>query len=337
MEETRQLVDRFGRRVSALRISLTDHCNFRCVYCMPPEGVPHVESDRYLSQDAIVRFVRIAAGMGVRRVKLTGGEPTVRKDILEIVRKIKAVEGIDDLSLTTNGSRLAEMAGPLRGAGLSRVNISLDSLDRSRFTAITRSDQYASVWAGIHEALRVGFPVKLNVVVLRGMERDEIVEFARLAVEHDIDVRFLEFMPLCGAGWQAGHVLPIAEVRDIVGRHFELTEMRRGDRPAQTFALAGGRGRVGFIASLSEPFCADCSRMRLSADGKIRPCLFSNYEFDIAPALGNGASDADVAEKIRRAVWDKPWGSSFADDPFREGEDKDRKSTEAPFIHNIGG
>ena len=330
------LTDQYGRRVATLRISLTDHCNFRCTYCMPPEGLSHLENERYLSCDELVRFVRIAADTGVNRVKLTGGEPLIRKDVVDIVRALKAVDGVDEMSLTTNASRMAEFARPLHDAGLDRINISLDSLDRRRFADITRVDQLADVWAGIRAALEIGFPVKLNVVVLNDTPESEIIEFADLAVEYDIDVRFLEFMPLCGSAWEGERVYPIKDVRDAVKRRYDLIELTRGDKPAQSFRIAGGRGQVGFIASLTEPFCGQCSRMRLSADGKIRPCLFSNFEVDVAAALRND-DDATVLEVMRHAVWNKPWGSEFMSDPFRDDEKRERHRTTAPLIHNIGG
>jgi cyclic pyranopterin phosphate synthase len=254
------LRDRYGRRVATLRISLTDHCNFRCVYCMPPEGLPHVDGHRYLSAAEVERFVRLAARMGVARVKLTGGEPLIRPDIVDIARVIRSIDGIDELSLTTNAVRLPELAAPLRDAGLDRVNISLDSLDSERFAEITRVDQLDRVWAGIDAAIQVGFPVKINVVVLHDMTKAEIVRFAETAAEYDIDVRFLEFMPLCGSAWEGSRVYPIAEVRDAVRERFDLIETTRGDRPAQTFDIAGGRGRVGFIASLTLAYAADGGR-----------------------------------------------------------------------------
>ena len=337
MPDVRPLVDSYGRRITTLRISLTEHCNFRCVYCMPPEGVQFLDKTGYLTGEEIARFARIVGARGVTRVRLTGGEPLLRKDIVEIVARLKQIDTVCERSLTTNGSLLADLAAPLAEAGLDRVNISLDSLDRRRFDAITRVSRYDDVWRGIHAALDVGWPVKLNVVVLKAMTRSEIQRFAALAVEHDIDVRFLEFMPLCGTAWQDDLVYPIADVREAVREVYRLEEMPRRDRPAQTFRIAGGRGRVGFIASLSEPFCGTCSRMRLTADGNIRPCLFSNYEVRVGHLLKNGADDDDVATAVSRAVQNKPWGSQFMDRPFADGETTDRLAAPAPLIRNIGG
>ncbi len=329
------LIDSYGRAVRTLRISLTEQCNFRCVYCMPPEGLPTLPRSHYLTTEEIVRFVRIVGELGVTRIRLTGGEPLLRADVVEIVGALKQVATVHDLSMTTNGSLLARLAESLRRAGLDRLNVSLDSLDADRFAEISRSPQYEKVRDGIEAALRVGFPLKLNVVVMKGMPDHEILAFVAMAVHHDIDVRFLEFMPLCGSGWEADRVYPIAGVRDIVRERFELTELERGDRPAQSFAIRGGRGRVGFIASLSEPFCGDCSRMRRTADGKIRPCLFSNDEFPVGHLLKTGAPSPEVVDAIRDAVWKKPWGSEFADNPFQGNGHV--QATAHPFIRNIGG
>jgi cyclic pyranopterin phosphate synthase len=331
------LVDSYGRRIGTLRVSLTDHCNFRCVYCMPPEGLPTVSKSSYLTTAEITRFVSIAASLGVERCRLTGGEPLLRKEVIEITRSLKRVAGIREVSMTTNGSLLTRLAGPLREAGLDRLNISLDSLDEGRFEDISRSSQYGRVRDGIETAVRLGFPVKLNVVVMRGIPDEEIMEFVRMAVAYDMDIRFLEFMPLCGAGWEADRVYPVDEVRELVRARFDLTELPRADRPAETFSIGGGRGRVGFIASLSEPFCDTCSRMRLTADGSIRPCLFSSDEYPVGHLLKSGASDGQLLEAVRDAVWRKVAGNEFAEDPFRAGESARRETQTGSYIRSIGG
>jgi cyclic pyranopterin phosphate synthase len=330
------LVDRYGRRINTLRISLTDRCNFRCVYCMPPEGIPLMPKSDYLTVDEITRFVRVVGRLGVARYRLTGGEPLLRKEVIEIVRSLKRVDTVRELSITTNGSLLTRLARPLREAGLDRLNISLDSLEAERFREVTLYSQYRDVREGVRTALLEGFPVKLNVVVIQGISPDEIVDFVRMAVTHDLDVRFLEFMPLCGTGWRPDLVYPIGRVRDIVAEHFTLAELPRGDKPAQSFAIAGGKGKVGFIAPLSEPFCERCSRIRISADGVLRPCLFSDYEVSLAGLLKGGASDERLSEAIRYAVANKPRGSQFADEPF-EGDRYDSQVTMGPFIRSIGG
>ena len=340
MAQDNILVDPFGRRVSNLRISLTDLCNFRCVYCMPPEGLPSVvPASSYLTRQEIVRFVRIMGGLGVTHVRLTGGEPLLRKDILDIIRALKSVETVKDLSITTNGSRLGPMVRDLKEAGLDRMNISLDSLDPKRFEEITLSDTYAEVLGSVFEALQAGFPVKLNMVVLRGITSKDIVEYVRMACEYPLDVRFLEFMPLCGTGWRPDLVWPIGKVRAVVMENFDLAEddVPRLDKPAQTFKIRGGKGKVGFIASLTENFCDQCSRIRISADGKIQPCLFSDTQVSVKNLLRDNAPDEDIVRAIQLAVGLKPRGNWFRDKPFRFEEDKDLAFAANPMIHSIGG
>lgn len=292
---------------------------------------------RYLTVAEIARFARVAGGLGVTRFRLTGGEPLLRKEVVDIVVALRRSVPGAELSATTNGSNLVSLAGPLRAAGLDRLNVSLDSLDPDRFEEVTRYGHYRRVRDGVEKALEYGFPIKLNVVVMRGISDDEILAFVGLALDYDMDVRFLEFMPLCGSGWRPDLVYPIGRVREIITRRFELTERPRGDRPAQSFSLAGGRGRVGFIAPLSEPFCENCSRIRISADGNIRPCLFSDFEVAVGHLLKDGASDERVAEIVRRAVRNKPAGSQFADEPFQGVPSGNSYATAGPFIRSIGG
>ncbi|MEE9269193.1 MAG: GTP 3',8-cyclase MoaA [Candidatus Krumholzibacteria bacterium] len=331
------LIDSFGRRVTTLRISLTDRCNFRCVYCMPPEGLSVMPTAHYLTVEQIARFARVIGALGVSRFRLTGGEPLLRKEVIAIVAALKRITFVRELSVTTNGSNLAKLAGPLRRAGLDRVNVSLDSLDPDRFARVTRYAHYQRVRDGIDAAVHHGFPVKLNVVVMRGITDDEILAFVRLAVDHELEVRFLEFMPLCGSGWRPDLVYPIGRVRELIAQRFEMTERPRGDRPAQTFSLSGGRGRVGFIAPLSEPFCENCSRIRVSADGNIRPCLFSDFEVAVGGLLRENATDERVADVIRYAVAGKPAGSQFADEPFDGPSSAKSYATSGPLIRSIGG
>jgi molybdenum cofactor biosynthesis protein A len=331
------LMDSYGRRIASVRISLTDRCNFRCVYCTPAGGFAVAPSSEYLTKDEVVRLVRLLGARGVTRVRLTGGEPLLRRDIVEVVRAVRAVSELDDLSMTTNASRLDRFAQPLRDAGLDRVNVSLDSLDPVRFNQVVRAEQYERVRAGIDASLRAGFPTKVNVVVLRGISDDEIFGFVRMATDHDIEVRFLEFMPLCGDGWEASRVYPIGEIRDIVRRRHDLAELPRGDKTAQVFAIAGGRGRVGFIGSLSEPFCESCSRIRISADGKIRPCLFSDYEVELKGLMRSGAGDEELMDTVVTAVSNKPAGNQFIADPFTDTAADRRTVDLGPFIRSVGG
>jgi len=304
---------------------------------MPPEGLPVIDKKRFLTVDEIERFVRVVGDLGVSRFRLTGGEPLLRPDVVEIVAALRPIETIGELSMTTNASLLGKLARPLREAGLDRINVSLDSLDPARFGEVTRTSQYEKVRHGIETAIDEGFPVKLNVVVLKGMLESEIIEFVELASRRSLEVRFLEFMPLCGSGWQGDLVYPIADVRDTVRRHFELSELPRSFEPAQTFSISRNGGRVGFIAPLSEPFCASCSRIRISAEGALKPCLFSDYEVQLGHLLKQGVSDDVLIDAIRHGVWNKPWGSEFAEDPFREGEATIRQTIASPNIRSIGG
>lgn len=333
-----QLVDSFGRRINYLRISLTDLCNFRCIYCLPPRGLPVLPQCQLLSRTEIVRFVKIIGRLGVNRIRLTGGEPLLRQDILEIIRSLKEIETVKDLSITTNGSRLTPMLGPLKEAGLDRINISLDSLNPQRFCEITRSDSYRQVMDATFVALNAGFPVKLNMVAIKGLTPEEIIRFVKLACTYPLEVRFLEFMPLCGGAWDQALFLPIAFIRSVVEEHFELEpELPRGDHVAETFKIPGGKGKVGFIASLTESFCDRCSRMRLSSDGKLFPCLFSDTQVSVKELLKEGASEKDIMEAIRLAARLKPKGNRFQDHPYVEGRENEFELNPSPMIHNLGG
>lgn len=332
------LVDSYGRLINYLRISLTELCNFRCIYCMPPEGISLRPPSEYLTRQEITRFVAIVGRLGVYRIRLTGGEPILRKDILDIIRSLKQIDTVKDLSITTNGSRLAPLVRPLKEAGLDRINISLDSLDRGRFQEITRVDAHEKVLEATFAALSAGFPVKLNVVVLREITKEEILGFVRLARDYPLEVRFLEFMPLCGKGWQTDLFLPIDEVRQIVCARFDLVEeLPRDDRVAQTFRILGGKGKVGFIASLSESFCDRCSRIRLTADGKIRPCLFSDVEVSIKGLLRRNAPDEAIIGAVREAIRMKPKGNFFQEHPFRPNEENTFAFQPASSIRILGG
>lgn len=334
---TDALVDRYGRVVRTLRLSLTPECNFRCVYCLPPEGVAQDAPSAPLSLDQTVRLVRVIARLGVSRVRLTGGEPLLRDDIVDVVAALRTISGIEEISMTTNASRLARLARPLARAGLDRVNVSLDSLDAARFARITGYRRIDRVRDGIVSARRAGLPVKINVVAIRGMSDDEIVEFVRMAADDACEVRFLEFMPLCGSGWSREQVFPIGEIRNVVRRHFRLDEVERGDAPAQSFLVDGGPGRVGFIAPLTEPFCDACSRMRLSADGRIQPCLFANDQTDVGALVRAGADDDAIAARLREAIRRKSRGSQYDAKPFDPTQVAGDDDTSGPLIRVIGG
>jgi cyclic pyranopterin phosphate synthase len=299
------LTDSFGRTVTDLRLSLTDRCNFRCTYCMPADGLPWLPRAELLTAEEIERLARIFVGQGVREIKLTGGEPTSRGELVEIVRRLRAIGDELDLSLTTNGFRLHLLAQPLRDAGLNRLNISCDSLLRHRFFALARRDALDRVRAGMQAAGEAGFsPIKLNCVVIGGTNDDEVVDFARLARDSGYDVRFIEYMPLdADHAWERAKVVPSRLIREAIAAVFPLVPRARGPEPATTFGFAdGAAGSVGFISSVTEPFCDSCNRVRVTAEGRLRVCLFSLDETDLREPMRSGASDADLVALISEAV-----------------------------------
>ncbi len=312
------LVDPFQRTVRDLRISVTDRCNFRCTYCMPEEGMPWVPRDEILSFEEIHRVARIAVErFGFDSIRLTGGEPTIRRNLVELIGGIAQTPGIREVSMTTNALRLAQQADDLKAAGLRRVNISIDSLDADKFRMMTRGGDLRRVWAGIEAAERVGFtPLKLNTVVVRGLNDDEVCELARLTVERPWQLRFIEMMPLAGVGELAGSaVVASSEIIARLEAEFGPLEFVGwfGSDPARTYRIAGGLGTLGFISSVTEPFCATCNRMRLTADGKLHLCLLRDDELDLRAALRSGATDEDLEALIREAVFLKPWGHGLPD------------------------
>lgn len=309
------LVDSYGRAVTYLRLSVTDQCQFRCVYCMPPEGIEYLPRNEYMTPQEMERFVTALADMGVWRLRLTGGEPLLHPDIVGLVDRLAAVPGIRDMALTTNGERLPDLLDDLIKAGLQRVNISLDSLDPQRFEQVTLSKSFDKVMEAIWRSRDAGLDVKINVVVMRGISPGEIDGFARLAFENDLEVRFIEFMPLCGTGWKPELTLPMDVVRSQIRSQYRLEERPRGSEVAESYTMTGGRGRIGFIASMTEPFCSTCSRIRMSCTGKIQLCLFSNITYNMLPTLRSGADISTLQEEIRRAVYKKPASHPWADGP----------------------
>jgi len=307
------LVDGFGRVHTNLRISVTDRCNIRCFYCMPAENVQFMDRSELLTFEEIERFVRIAVPLGLRKIRLTGGEPLVRRNLCVLVRKLAAIEGIEDIGLTTNGLLLAEQAPELYDAGLRRINVSLDALDPQKFEKITRRHGYEKVIAGIEAAQAAGFdPVKVNAVAVRGLTEDEIVPFGHFARRTGVDVRFIEFMPLdADNAWERERVLFAHEIVETLEREIMPLVPRPGHdphAPASEFVFADGLGRIGFIASISRPFCVSCDRFRITADGKLRNCLFSLEETDVKSMLRSGADDARIAEAIRASIAAKKEG-----------------------------
>jgi GTP 3',8-cyclase len=316
------LRDGHGRRIGDLRISVTDRCNFRCQYCMPAEGLPWLERADLLTFEEIERLVRVLVPLGVHSVRLTGGEPLVRRELPKLVAMLSAIEGLEDLSLTTNGYLLERMAGDLVAAGLKRINVSLDSLSRDRFFAMTRRDSLAQVVAGLETLER--FPelgtVKVNCVAMRGFTEEEVIPFAELARRKPYQVRFIEFMPLdADHAWSEDRVLTGAEVRALIDAVFPLEPApREPHATARIWRFRDGRGEVGFINPVSEPFCADCDRIRLTAEGKLRTCLFSLHETDLREPLRSGAGDAALEDAIRDAVWRKELKHHVSEPGFRQ-------------------
>jgi cyclic pyranopterin phosphate synthase len=314
------LIDRFGRRHTKLRVSVTDRCNLRCRYCMPAEGIPVAPRDELLTFEEIERVVRIAVSLGVTQVRLTGGEPLVRKGLETLVAMLARLPGVEDLSLSTNAVLLDEHAESLRAAGLQRVNISLDALDPTVFKELTRRDDYHRVVAGIAAARRVGFdPIKVNVVSLRGVTESEVVPFGHFARDTGLEVRFIEYMPLdASSAWERGRVLFAADIRraleDAIQPLIPVTQPTGS--PATEYTFADGVGRIGFIPTVSQPFCAACDRFRLTADGKLRNCLFSLDEVDLRDPLRSGAGDDQIEELIRQAIRDKGPGHEINTDHF---------------------
>jgi cyclic pyranopterin phosphate synthase len=302
-----KLIDTFGRVHDNLRISVTDRCNIRCFYCMPEDNPVFVDRKLLLTFEEIERFVRVVVRMGVRKIRLTGGEPLVRRGIPALIEKLIAIDGVQDLALTTNGILLPEQAESLYAAGLRRINIHLDTLDSNRFRAITRRGGFEKVLEGIFLCKRLGFyPIKLNAVAARGTIDDDIVPLGQFAREHNIEVRFIEYMPLDAENrWERDKVLFAQEILDRLSAEImPLLPLPDQDprAPATEFAFEDGVGRVGIIASVSQPFCMSCNRIRLTSDGKIRNCLFAIDEFDVRGVMRSGGSDSEIADVVRRAV-----------------------------------
>jgi cyclic pyranopterin phosphate synthase len=315
------LVDAFGRTATDLRVSLTDRCNLRCSYCMPPEGLEWLPNEDVLTDDEVVRLIEIAVThLGVREVRFTGGEPLVRRGIVDIVRRTKLLEPAPETSLTTNALGLHRMAAALAEAGLDRVNVSLDTVRREVFAEITRRDRLPDVVAGLAAAQAAGLgPVKVNAVLLRGVNEDSAPELLRWCLERGYELRFIEQMPLDAQhGWRRDTMVTAEEILASLTAEFALrpAEEPRGSAPAELFTVDGGPGTVGVIASVTRPFCGDCDRVRLTADGQVRNCLFARDESDLRAALRAGAGDEVIAERWRAAMWTKRPGHGIDDIAF---------------------
>ena len=300
------LVDGFGREIKSLRVSVTDKCNFRCTYCMPAEGLEWLAKSEILTFEEIHRLVSVMARMGVSEIRLTGGEPLVRRDLPELVRMLAGTDGVEDLSLTTNGVLLDRLAGPLVAAGLRRINVSLDSLSHVRFAEITRRDALGAVLRGLEEAERYPElrPIKVNCVAVKGFTELEVHALAELARRKPYVVRFIEFMPLdADEAWDADKVLTGAEIRAIVEERWPLVEIpAKASSTARRFRFADGGGELGFVSPVSEPFCSSCDRIRLTAEGQLRTCLFSRREWDLKTPIRDGVTDDELAHLLRSAL-----------------------------------
>ncbi|MBI5016101.1 MAG: GTP 3',8-cyclase MoaA [Deltaproteobacteria bacterium] len=315
-----RLEDRFLRRINYLRVSVTDRCNLRCTYCMPAGGVAPLGHGEVLSYEEILRVARVALSLGIEKIRITGGEPLVRRGILGFLERVAALPGLKDLSLTTNGILLKEMAGALRRAGLRRVNVSLDTLRPEVFERVARRPGLERVLAGIDAARDAGLsPLKINVVAMRGVNDDEVLDFAEFARARDCEVRFIEFMPARRDAWDSGSLLPAAEILSVLSSRYALvpTEAEGISGPCRTYLLPGG-GRVGVISPMSDHFCGTCNRLRLTAEGKLRSCLFSDRQVDLRRILRSSAEDDRALEAcIREAVHHKPERHA-ASDPSAE-------------------
>ncbi len=304
--KTRRLYDRYGRSIDYLRISVTDRCNLRCTYCMPENGVIFRDTSDILSFEEIIRVVKAAADLGIHKIRLTGGEPLARKEIAKLIGSLSRIKSISDLSITTNGTLLKYFITELKEAGLKRINISLDTLNEKKYKLITGTDYFRDNIEGVDKSLEAGlFPVKINTVMIKGINDDEIEDFVRLAVDKPLSLRFIEFMPVGqNSFWEKKKFIPVSEIKErcrrLVG--LEPIDITESSGPARSYKIRGGLGTVGFISPLSDPFCFRCTRLRLTADGHLRPCLFNEYQVDLKRPLREGCSREELAGLIRRAT-----------------------------------
>jgi len=310
-------IDQFGRKIHYLRISLTDHCNLRCIYCMP-EDQTFRPNPELMQDDEIALLTRLFASLGFDKIRLTGGEPTVRKNIVEIVRSIASTPGIEAVSMTTNGILLKKLAGLLAEAGLKRVNVSIDTLDPEKFQRLTRWGRLEDVWDGILAAEQAGMqPVKLNAVVVKGYNEADVIDLARLTIDRPWQVRFIEMMPFAGVtDVQTGQVITAAQIKERIEAGvgtLQLSNNGKLDGEARVFHIPGAKGNVGFISSVTAPFCDSCNRARLTADGRLRLCLLRENEVDLLTPLRAGASIEDLRRLILDGIWLKPWGHGLAE------------------------
>ncbi|GAC1424364.1 MAG: GTP 3',8-cyclase MoaA [Ktedonobacteraceae bacterium] len=316
------LVDSYGRRIRNMRISLTDKCNFRCTYCMPAEGLPWLKKADILSYEEIERIARLAVHLGIEQIRLTGGEPLVRRDVPELVRQLRTIEGLHSVSITTNGILLKQQARALAEAGLTRLNVSLDSLQHEKFAKLTRRDQMDRVLEGLEEAEQYPgiHPIKINAVAIRNFSEEEILDFVRFARRKTYVMRWIEFMPLdADQHWRKEDILTGNEIKTLIEAEYGPLIPILGDpsETARRYTFKDGIGEVGFINPVSQPFCANCDRIRLTADGQLRTCLFATTETDLRTVLRSGGDDEQLAQVVRRAVWHKELKHYIGDTRFK--------------------
>lgn len=327
-----KLMDGMGRTIVNLRISVTDRCNFRCTYCMPADNVEFMDRDKLLTFEEITRIVQVVSKMGIYRLRLTGGEPLLRKSLPVLVAMLAAVEGIEDVAMTTNAFFLKQQAQSLKDAGLKRLNISLDALDQDKFTEVNRRDCLTQVLEGIAEARRVGFKsIKINAVAVKNFSESEIIKLVEMGREQDLEVRFIEFMPLdADKIWERDKVLFGHEIVDIINKKYPLEPIKDSLEigPASEYKFTDGKGKIGIITAVSNPFCDYCNRIRMTADGKLRTCLFSTNEHNLKELIRGGANDEEIENKIREALVIKEPGHKINLDDFE-------RPTRA--MHAIGG
>ena len=316
-----ELVDKYNRHLNYLRISITDRCNLRCLYCAPGGLVPKLDHEEILRYEEILRIVRIGVGLGISKVRLTGGEPLMRAGVYEFIRELTSVDGLSDISLTTNGVMLHENIEKIESAGIKRINISLDTLNRKKYKYITGYDRFNQVWAGIEKAYAHGFdPIKLNVVALKGYNDDEFVDLARLSMTYPFHIRFIEYMPIGNPLMKSGDYILAPDIQSRLSVLGDLVPVERKgmDGPAQRYRLKDARGEIGFIQAMSQHFCHTCNRLRLTANGQLRPCLLSDKQLDIRSPLRSGCSDDELKAVFFRAVQYKHESHHFAPgSPFR--------------------
>ena len=317
--------DQYQREIDYLRISVTDRCNFRCRYCMPAKGVEFVEHSEIMTYEEILRFLRIAAGTGIRKVKVTGGEPLVRKGVCGFIRKVRNIPGIESVTLTTNGALLEEHLPELEAAGITGINVSLDTLDPEKFHQITRCDDFGRVWSGIHAAAQTKIPVKVNCIPMKGCNEKELAKIAALAKEYPITVRFIEMMPI-GMGTGYARILQ-DEIKELLEDRFgtmELVDEILGNGPAGYYKIADFKGRIGFISAVSHEFCESCNRIRLTADGILKPCLNFESRVNLKEEMRSGMTDEELERLLKNVIYHKPRCHAFGDETKKDIQEKRR-------------